>query len=697
MSPYETKSMQRKLPVTVVIPVLNEATNLRRCLEQLERFAEIVVVDSDSTDRTITIAEEFETTIIRFKWDGRFPKKRNWFLRNHAPQTPWVLFLDADEVIDDKFCDELDKVLPTTRHNGFWITYDNWFMGKRLKFGTPNRKLALFRVGAGEYEQINENQWSLLDMEIHEHPVLSGSIGEIQSRVEHFDHRGLNDWMRKHVEYAIWEAKRWEQLQLDHSARRLSSRQGLKYRYLNRWWLSVVYFLDNYLRRGGLFDGYRGFVHAIMKSLYFWQVHLLINETKDLDFQQPSLTAKRAIGSHIDRGKPRILHVLESIDPREGGPPSVALSLAAAQARHGNWVGILSQVNEAHKERINKSFETIPGIEQVHFFSVSSPNSKISYLTARDITDWLVQNRSQFDILHIHKVFDPVVRAAAKAAWKLNIPYVIMPHGSLDPWSMHQTKFKYLKKHFALIGGYRRVLNRSLFLHALNQGERDGFKELNLSAKTEIIANGVFLQESGSLPPKGVFRSDHPALASRPFVLFLSRLHYMKGLDYLVAGFAIALKEIPNLRLVVAGPDFGCEQEIRDQVSRLGLEHEVIFVGPIYGSKKYAALIDADVYGLTSRHEGFSVALLEALACGCPVVITPECRFPDVATSGAGKIVAPRADQIAEAIIDILKSKDSQEMAALAAKKLVFDNYSWDKISLSCLNAYTKHLSKVVH
>jgi glycosyltransferase involved in cell wall biosynthesis len=154
---------------------------------------------------------------------------------------------------------------------------------------------------------------------------------------------------------------------------------------------------------------------------------------------------------------------------------------------------------------------------------------------------------------------------------------------------------------------------------------------------------------------------------------------------------------MPNLRLVIAGPDFGCEQEVRDQVCSLGIEQEVIFVGPIYGNKKFAALIDADVYGLTSRHEGFSVALLEALACGCPVVITPECRFPEVATSGAGKIVLPRADQIAEAILDILKSNDAQRAASIAARNLVLDNYSWEKISMSCLTAYIKHLSKVHH
>ena len=684
--------MQKKLPITVAIPVLNEAVNLRRCLKQLERFAEIVVIDSGSTDETIAIAEEFGATVIRFKWDGKFPKKRNWLLRNHAPTTPWILFLDADEVIDDNFCKELQKVLPTTRHNGFWITYDNWFMGKRLKFGTPNKKLALFKVGTGEYEKINEDQWSRLDMEIHEHPILSGTTGEITRRIEHFDQRGVKDWIRKHIEYAIWEAQRWRQLQSDQSPHRLSTRQGLKYRYLDRTWLSLVYFLDSYIRRGGILDGYPGLVHAIMKSFYFWQVKLLIHEPKYLEFQeQKLLDNKLNIAEKFIPEKPRILHVLESIDPREGGPPSVALRLAAAQSLQGNWVGILSQVNESNRERINKSLEGIPGIKLVHFFSVPSPKSKISYVTASGINKWLTDNKSQFDILHIHKIFDPVVRAAATTAWRLKIPYIIMPHGTLDPWSMHQTIFKYLKKRFALMAGYRRVLNRALFLHALNKEEKDGFKELKLKSNMEIIANGVFLQELGALPPKGLFKSEYPNLANHRFVLFMSRLHYMKGLDYLVSGFAIALKSIPDLYLVIAGPDFGCEKEIRTQVMQLGIQNNVIFTGPIYGNKKYAAMIDADIYGLTSRHEGFSVALLEALACGCPAVITPECRFPEVATFGAGKIVEPRSDLIASAIIDILETKDYQKTAAIAARNLVFENYSWEKIAITCLNAYKKY------
>ena len=271
-----------KLPVTVAIPVRNEAACLGRCLQRLNQFASVDVIDSGSTDGTAEIARAHGARVIQFQWDGRFPKKRNWYLRNHRPGTPWVLFLDADELLDESFCNELRQALSESVHAGFWITYDNWFLGKRLRHGTPNRKLALFRVGAGEYERIDEQQWSGLDMEIHEHPVLMGSIGRIATRVDHRDDRGLAHWLRRHVEYARWEAGRYQEL---HTARRnqnasLTRRQRRKYAVLRQWWwLPVAYSLHDLVIKRGLLDGVPGVVHALLKGWYFLTIGLMIRET----------------------------------------------------------------------------------------------------------------------------------------------------------------------------------------------------------------------------------------------------------------------------------------------------------------------------------------------------------------------------------------------------------------------------------
>ena len=264
-----------KLPVTVAVPVRNEARGLGACLQRLGRFERVVVIDSGSTDGTCDIARAHGADVVQFAWDGRFPKKRNWFLRHHAPSTPWVLFLDADELVDEAFGDALAHTLPDTPHVGFWLNYDNWFLGRRLRHGTPNRKLALFRVGAGEYERIEEDRWSNLDMEIHEHPVLQGSVGEIRARIDHRDDRGLEHWKRRHAEYAAWEARRALKLRADGTLPS-GGRQGAKYRLLGKWWLPSAYFLDGYVRRLGFLDGWPGLRHAWLKAAYFARIGRLM-------------------------------------------------------------------------------------------------------------------------------------------------------------------------------------------------------------------------------------------------------------------------------------------------------------------------------------------------------------------------------------------------------------------------------------
>jgi len=275
--------MTDPLPVTVVIPTLNEERMLGQCLSRLSRFAHVVVVDSGSTDRTVAIAKEHAAEVLTFTWNGRFPKKRNWTLAHHGFRTPWVLFLDADEMVSDAFCDELGRILPTTTHDGFWISYTNWFLGRQLRHGEANRKLAIFRVDAGEYERIDDTRWSSLDMEVHEHPVLAGTTGCLSSVLEHKDDRGYAHWLAKHNEYSSWEARRLNSLlsaDAGQGPATLTWRQRVKYRAVGWFWFPAVYFLSTYLWRGGFLDGYPGFVHAVSKAIYFWQIGVKVRELK---------------------------------------------------------------------------------------------------------------------------------------------------------------------------------------------------------------------------------------------------------------------------------------------------------------------------------------------------------------------------------------------------------------------------------
>jgi glycosyltransferase involved in cell wall biosynthesis len=279
-----------RIPVTVVIPVRNEERNLPRCLAALARFAEIIVVDSGSTDRTEEVARDGGAKVLHFAWNGAYPKKRNWVLLNHTLENPWVLFLDADEFVTSEFCEALQTAIEQTSHVGFWLNYTNYFMGQQLRHGVPQRKLALFRVGSGLYERIEEASWSSLDMEIHEHPVLEGTIGELVAPIEHNDDRGILKFIDRHRDYAMWEAQRYQLLVNggDNAWAHLTKRQRTKYKNITCWWYPLGYGIYQYILKAGFLDGQVGLQYAFYKVWYFNTIRLLIR-----DATRPSLPNHR--------------------------------------------------------------------------------------------------------------------------------------------------------------------------------------------------------------------------------------------------------------------------------------------------------------------------------------------------------------------------------------------------------------------
>lgn len=272
-----------KIPITIAIPIKNEEANLAKCLDRLGPFAEVLLLDSGSTDDTLKIAERYGIKVLQFHWSGTYPKKRNWYLLNHQPSQPWVLFLDADEFVDQLFCDEVRQAIKSDDVDGYWLNFTNYFLGKELKFGLQQRKLALFRFGKGLYEKIDEDGWSRLDMEVHEHPMIDGKIGTITARIDHRDYKGLAKFVERHKDYAMWEARRYLKLSENPGiAEHFTARQKFKYRHLEKWWYPWFYFLFTYIAKRGILDGSAGFHYAAYKAWYFQTIRLLIKERKEI-------------------------------------------------------------------------------------------------------------------------------------------------------------------------------------------------------------------------------------------------------------------------------------------------------------------------------------------------------------------------------------------------------------------------------
>lgn len=378
------------------------------------------------------------------------------------------------------------------------------------------------------------------------------------------------------------------------------------------------------------------------------------------------------------------MHVVRSLDPASGGPPVVAIKLAVAQAAEGHRVRLLAYRVPRAESDVKTMLAELPQRGQVEVQYIP-PETLVEKLTGRDAARVSRALMGETDVVHIHGVWDPMLQRVAATARSTGTPYVVTPHGMLDPWSLKQ---KWWKKRLALWVSVRRMLNEASYLHLLNRDERELIEPLGLTARSVLIPNGVFEEEITGLPARGTFRAAYPSLGEDPYVLFLSRLHFKKGLDYLAEGFAGVAGRFGNLRLVVAGPDGGERANFEKRIAAAGLTSRVEVVGPIYGKMKAAALVDATVFCLPSRQEGFSMAITEALGSGCPCVVTKACHYPEVEESGAGYCVELDGGAVAEGLAKVLGDEGARERMGAAGRELVRTRFTWPVIARMAVEGY---------
>ncbi len=326
----------------------------------------------------------------------------------------------------------------------------------------------------------------------------------------------------------------------------------------------------------------------------------------------------------------------------------------------------------------------MPGWDKVRLHLLPPPGL-MEGVFARRALGALRELIERVEVVHLHGVWDPILPKAANEARRQRKPYIVLLNGMLDPWSLAQ---KAIKKSIALTLRYRRMLNGAAALHVGNRGEQEAIAPLNLKSPTAIIPNGVFFEELEPVPPKGSFYAEHPELAGRPFVLFLGRIHYKKGLDYLADAFALVAREHPRAALVVTGPDDGEEAPFRRRVAALGLGDRVVVTGPLYGHQKLAAYVDARCYCLPSRQEGFSLAVVEAMACGLPAVISEPCHFPEMAAAGAGFVTPLEAPRIARCLSRLLGDPTQAARMGRAGRELIAAQYTWPLLARRTMEAY---------
>lgn len=263
--------------ISVLIPAKNEAANLRACLESCRFAAEVVVVDSHSTDGSREIAEKMGARVVDFDWNGAFPKKKNWALANIPWRHEWVFILDADERITPDLAAELHRVAAAPDADGYYVNRRFWFLdGWLLHCGYyPSWNLRFFRHRLGRYEQfagIGDTRSG--DNEVHEHVVLDGTAGRLRHEMEHYAFPTIEIWLEKHNRYSSWEARLLaspagpDTTVAPHLEPSLARKRRLKHFASRLPFRPTLRFLYHYVWRAGFLDGYRGYVFCRLMGFY---------------------------------------------------------------------------------------------------------------------------------------------------------------------------------------------------------------------------------------------------------------------------------------------------------------------------------------------------------------------------------------------------------------------------------------------
>ncbi len=290
--------MTAKVPVSVLIPALNEELNLPACLESVARADEVFVVDSQSSDRSIEISEQHGANVVQFHFNGRWPKKKNWSLENLPFRNEWVLIVDCDERITPELWDEIEQGIKDDNFNGYYLNRKVFFLGKWIRYGGkyPDWNLRLFRHKLGRYENLNtEDIPNTGDNEVHEHVILQGNVGYLKEDMLHIDFRDIYHWLQRHNRYSNWEARVYYNLLTgqDESGTIGANLFGdavQKKRFLKKIWVKLPFkpllrFVLFYFIRLGFLDGRAGYIYGRLLSQYEYQIGVKLYELRQFGGQ----------------------------------------------------------------------------------------------------------------------------------------------------------------------------------------------------------------------------------------------------------------------------------------------------------------------------------------------------------------------------------------------------------------------------
>ena len=399
----------------------------------------------------------------------------------------------------------------------------------------------------------------------------------------------------------------------------------------------------------------------------------------------------------------KILHVAHFFYPclSAGGVVNASYQIASKQGKDDD-VKVIS--SDSCKERLkfpNGRYDVdVDGIKVDYFKNLSNGFKLKTMLDTPLAAPFKIRKDiKDYDIVHIHEHRQTLAIIASYFARKNNIPYIVQAHGSVLPFFQKEG----LKNLFDKVFGFK-ILHNASCVFALTEVEKEQYLKMGVDEdKIEIVPLGINLEEYENLPAYGKFRSKFNIGENDKLILFVGRIHEIKGLDLLLDAFndlivqsneknSLENIDCSSIKLAIVGPDDGYLVKLEEKVKEYSLEENVIITGPLYKEEKQEALVDCDLFVIPSKYESFTTSGLEAMACSKPLVLTKNNHIHDWVDGNVGIACEDNKDSLREAIGKVLFDEELSQIFAENGNKLIKEKYNWDIINDQILEIYNKYL-----
>lgn len=372
----------------------------------------------------------------------------------------------------------------------------------------------------------------------------------------------------------------------------------------------------------------------------------------------------------------KVLHLIASVDPAGGGPIEGLSRIAQFDRDLGvtREIASLDPANAPWVPACPLPVHPLGGPAADPGRAWASRQALRRYRFSPRYVRWLDANNHRYDALVVEGLWNFTTAGFAASKALHSRPYVAFTHGMLDPWFRRTYPIKHLAKQAVWLMSEGRVLGRAgrvLFTSALEQSAAEGaFWPYRL--RGQVVAYGTADPPPQTPAQSAAFHAVAPALGDKPYLLYLGRLHEKKGIDLLISAFAAVAPQ--GLHLVVAGsgsPDYTAA--LKAQASALGAADRIHFTGPLFADAKWGAFRGAEAFTLPSHQENLGIAVLEAMACGLPVLISDKVNiWPEIAAAGCGLVDEDTTDGTRRTLTRFLHSDPPTRRAMVETGRRLF-------------------------